>query len=76
MIQFIRMGVVRHTWTSQKKISILNLQHFKTVLSYDGDFLHAGRHPYKEETDPVISSSLTVWFFIFDAKIISTNQIS
>ena len=29
---------------------------------FDGDFLHLGKHLWKEQIDSVISSSLTVWF--------------
>ena len=43
LIQFIQMSVVKHTWVFEKQLSILNLQYFKTELSYDSDFLHIVR---------------------------------
>ena len=47
MIQFIHIGVVRHTWVCQKYFSILNTQYIKTELDYHGAYMD--RHPQKEQ---------------------------
>ena len=45
MIDFIQMGVVRHTWACQKKFQILNLKYPKTKFNYDVEYLHIGSYP-------------------------------
>ena len=59
-IQSIHMSVVRHTWAFQKSFPVLIMQYFKTILSYDPDFLNAGRHPLKKQIVSVISNSLVL----------------
>ena len=49
LIQFIHIGVVRHTWAFHKKFSVLNMHYVKTELRYDGEFLHVARLQQKQQ---------------------------
>ena len=66
LIQFIHMGVVRHTWAFQKQFSMLNLQYVITELSYDANsFLYtvAAKLQQKQRINTAVPSSLlTAWF--------------
>ena len=57
MIQSFHLGVISHKGLCQKYFPKLNLQYFKTELSYDGNFLHVVKHLWKEQNDSVISSN-------------------
>ena len=48
MTQSIHMSVIKYIWVCRKQFPLLNLQYAKTELSYDVDFLHMGRHTYKQ----------------------------
>ena len=60
LVQFIDMGMVRHTWIFQKSLSVLNLPYAKTELSYYADVFHIA-----------ISGS---WYRLFHWGLISREE--
>ena len=52
------MSVVRHSWTFQKKFSILNLQYARIELSFNADFLRIGKLQQKQPIAGGISKIL------------------
>ena len=62
LIFYMWLGTLKYIYIIQRYFLILILPHAKTGLSYNIDFLHMGRHPWKQHIDSIVSISLTVWF--------------